>query len=589
MPTVPTQEANRAPGFFAELSDTWRHVPDKGLFLALLAVWSALFHFRGNAVFGWVDTSSLFQWMFWVFNTNSEDGHGLLVPFIVLALIWWKQGQLVRLPARRWWPALALILLSLLLHVAGYLVQQTRVSIVAYFLGVYGLIGLVGGPAWMKGTFFPMFLFVFCIPLGTISEPLTFPLRMLVAKLTAGSANHVLGINVIRDGSQIMDPSGKFGYDVVAACSGIKSLSILALTATTYAFVYFASYWRRAIMMVAAIPLAIANNVARVLGIIVAEEAFGSAAARFAHEYLWLATFVGALIGVMTIGYLIREPASVRPETPRGGPTEESKPAGSRSFARNQSWAVVTVLLLVGFAALGLSRAKSSFHRLGAPGLRMVDEPVFDAASNIVNTTTVALPREILGLTSKPLPVTLEELGWLPKDTVYGRRRYASEEGFWMDLSVVLMGTDRTSIHKPQVCLTGQGWTIDAWELVNLPVARPHSYELPLMKLTATKRVPRGDGQQAAWRAIFVYWFVCDGRLTAKHSERMWWMAKDLLTTGVLDRWAYVSYYAICQPGEEEATFRRMREAIAASVPEFQLTTRSPLRLQSGFPPGNGG
>jgi len=52
----------------------------------------------------------------------------------------------------------------------------------------------------------------------------------------------------------------------------------------------------------------------------------------------------------------------------------------------------------------------------------------------------------------------------------------------------------------------------------------------------------------------------------------MWWMARDLIRTGVLQRWAYVSYLAICEPGQEDATFERMKTFIAASVPEFQLT-----------------
>jgi len=54
----------------------------------------------------------------------------------------------------------------------------------------------------------------------------------------------------------------------------------------------------------------------------------------------------------------------------------------------------------------------------------------------------------------------------------------------------------------------------------------------------------------------------------------MWWMARDVIRTGVLQRWAYVSYFAVCPPGAEEATFQRMKKLIVASVPEFQLTPR---------------
>jgi hypothetical protein len=38
-----------------------------------------------------------------------------------------------------------------------------------------------------------------------------------------------------------------------------------------------------------------------------------------------------------------------------------------------------------------------------------------------------------------------------------------------------------------------------------------------------------------------------------------------------LQRWAYVSYFSICTPGQEDAAFERMNKLIAASVPEYQL------------------
>ena len=51
----------------------------------------------------------------------------------------------------------------------------------------------------------------------------------------------------------------------------------------------------------------------------------------------------------------------------------------------------------------------------------------------------------------------------------------------------------------------------------------------------------------------------------------MWWMARDLVRTGVLQRWAYVSYLAICDPGYEQETFERTKKLIADTVPGYQL------------------
>jgi hypothetical protein len=103
---------------------------------------------------------------------------------------------------------------------------------------------------------------------------------------------------------------------------------------------------------------------------------------------------------------------------------------------------------------------------------------------------------------------------------------------------------------------------------------RPYSYDLPVMKFVATKQVTV-HGQSVAARGIYVLWFVADNdEYTAKPWQRMWWMARDLLRTGVLQRWASISYFAHCAPGEEDATFERVKKFIIASAPEFQLVPR---------------
>jgi hypothetical protein len=141
------------------------------------------------------------------------------------------------------------------------------------------------------------------------------------------------------------------------------------------------------------------------------------------------------------------------------------------------------------------------------------------------------------------------------------------------------MGTDRTSIHKPQYCLGGSGWKIDSADSqeTTVPVERPQPYELPIIKLVSTRTIQNADGKPVTLRGVYVYWFVADGALSGNMSgrERMWWMAKHLLQTGVLQRWAYVSCFAVCLPGQEGATFERMKKFIAASVPEFQLTPKA--------------
>lgn len=290
-----------------ELSDCWRRLPDKGLFFGLALVWTALFHFWGNSVFGWVETPSLFGWMYFVFDTSEDDSYGKLIPFVVLGLFWWKRRELLEVQKAVWWPALGLIVLGLVLHVGGYMVQQTRVSIIGYFTGLYGLMGIVWGKAWLKASFFPMFLFVFCVPLATVSDPVTFRLRMVATDITTVICRDVLGIALIKRGTQLFEPSLRFQYEVAAACGGLRSLIAMGALTTIFGFIVFRANWRRVLMMSSAVPLAVLGNVVRLVSIIVAAEAFGKGAGDFVHDKLSLLPYLPAFVGILLIGHFLRE------------------------------------------------------------------------------------------------------------------------------------------------------------------------------------------------------------------------------------------------------------------------------------------
>ena len=233
---------------------------------------------------------------------------------------------------------------------------------------------------------------------------------------------------------------------------------------------------------------------------------------------------------------------------------------------RNASKALLFGLTLMAGAVVVL-RNIEQHRRIGEPGLVMIAGNVLDEAGRVVNTNTVALPERVLDYTSEPRPITAEELGWLPGDTTYARRVYTALNAHPLHVNVVMMGRDRSSIHKPQICLTGQGWHIlnEGETSVALSAKTP---PLPVWKMVA-EQTHTVNGRPQLVKAIYVYWFVADDRVTARHGRRMWWMAKELLTTGTLQRWAYVSVLGLCHPGEEEKTYERIQQFIAASTPAY--------------------
>ena len=313
----PAPSASPAKSFGVEGSECWRALPDKPLFFSLLVAWLALFHFLGNSTLGYAPTSSLFRWLSFIYRTSADDEHGALIPLVVAVLFWWKRRELLAVPKRNWWPSLILVGLALVLHVVGYTLQQPKASVIAFFSGLYGLTGLVWGPRWLAASFFPFFLFAFCLPLGDLAENLTFPLRLLVTKISVAISHGGLGIDVLRDGSQIFDAQRTFQYDVAPACSGIRSLVALLALTTIYGFISFQKAWKRLLMMLIALPLAVVGNVVRITGVILTAEAFGQRAGSRLHDWAGFVTFAVAIGCVLALGHWLRED----PEpSPGGGP-----------------------------------------------------------------------------------------------------------------------------------------------------------------------------------------------------------------------------------------------------------------------------
>ncbi len=169
-----------AESFATELVRCWEQLPNKEIFFILLAAWLLLFQLFGNATFGYIDTRSLFSWMWNAYGHSvkgagdhfgmtgdGEDDQGILIPPVVLALFWWKRRELLSMSNRLWWPALLLLALSLTLHVIGYLIQQPRICIVALFEGHICLDGTSMGAGLDAQKLLSLFSLCICIPVAS--------------------------------------------------------------------------------------------------------------------------------------------------------------------------------------------------------------------------------------------------------------------------------------------------------------------------------------------------------------------------------------------------------------------------------------
>lgn len=131
------------------------------------------------------------------------------------------------------------------------------------------------------------------------------------------------------------------------------------------------------------------------------------------------------------------------------------------------------------------------------------------------------------------------EWSLLPRDTEITKKIYQRPGFTPLTASIVLSGADRTSIHRPQICLVGGGQEIVATHHRVIRLANGQQARVEVLDLLWRGR--GADGRTQMRERYFAYWFVGPNRVTTSHWLRMFWMGFERIFTGVSHRWAYIS------------------------------------------------
>jgi hypothetical protein len=137
--------------------------------------------------------------------------------------------------------------------------------------------------------------------------------------------------------------------------------------------------------------------------------------------------------------------------------------------------------------------------------------------------------------------VSLGEERFLPAGTEISRRSYVAPDGEEFMVSIVFSSYERRSIHKPQVCLVGQGNSIVDERIVRVPLS--HGEPLDIMLLDV-RRPSISPGAPDAASFSYAYWFTSGVRRTPRHVVRLFWIAWDSVFHNTRRRWAYISVAA---------------------------------------------
>ncbi|HEY5078738.1 MAG TPA: exosortase/archaeosortase family protein, partial [Opitutaceae bacterium] len=461
-----------------------------------------VFQFLGNSTRGYIGSASLFYWwgFQWV-NPGSETQHGFLILGISLWLVLRNLRSSAPAGAKgaATATAVAAMLGGLALHVLGFVAEQARVSIIGLLLFTWGAASFAGGPRWARAAAFPVAFLVFAIPLNAL-DSFGFWLRMGVVGASAW-ISHAVGIRVLVNGTQLLAPDGRYEYDVAAACSGVRSLMALAALSLLVGYLWFRPLWLRAGMLAASLPLIFVGNVVRIVSIVVAAQAGGQAWGDRVHEVMGFGVFaivLGGVYCVAEVGLHRRPDWAETAHAPDASPPEV-RPAAEPGKLPGRRWLAAGVVAGASMIAAAFLVHIASLPGAGSSGIRLkpdsadpVDLPTF------IGTEWVGRRTE----------VTEFERQVLPPDTGYSRKTYVSladpsKQAF---MSIVLSGRDRTSIHRPELCLVGQGWTIRGSFLHQFAYPGDKAgFPATVLRVEKQAMTPRG---RVVVPQLFAYYFV---------------------------------------------------------------------------------
>ena len=241
-----------------------------------------------------------------VFSGVMEDlSYGWYVPLFSLYVLWRERRAIIASIGEPSLEGAALLVPSFFLGFMGARGSQIRFEIL-------GLVGMLVSLPWMffgrataKKVLFPVLFLLFCMPLHSFMDIVTIHLRHLAVSVSY-FAMKGLGVEIVREGTMLVSPSGSFAIDVAEPCSGLRSLFAMVALTAGYAYFTQTTWTRRGVLFAMSVPIAVLGNIVRIFTIVaVASTCSSDFATGFYHDYSGYVVFLVAIALMVACGELV--------------------------------------------------------------------------------------------------------------------------------------------------------------------------------------------------------------------------------------------------------------------------------------------
>jgi exosortase D (VPLPA-CTERM-specific) len=480
-------------------------------------------------------------------DTDPDNAHGILVPFLTGWLIWRKRKELAGTPVRPWWPGLAGTLLSLLLYALCYLGDVAVGARASLVLLIYTSVLLTLGREFERKLRFPLLFLLFMVPVpDSLKSQVAFPLQLFASWVSASLLN-LFGIVVVREGNVLH--LRETSLEVAAACSGIRSMVSYLMLGIFFSYVSQNRKKVTILLISLSIPIALAANVARVTLSGFLAEWFGPETAEgFLHEASGLIMFAFGFVIFLALNHFLNrvyasdEKRTVSPvkEFPSRG---TGAVADSPPPARHKWLPLVVVLLLLVAGNIRVLTASTGGH-IEIVDYRLQNMPIIigDWTGRLTHFPDEQRINRILGV----------DISFL--------RIYKRGED-QVELYVGYYGTEQggRSSHNPESCYVGAGWSIDERGVMKIT---PKDRDRPV----AVNHLVVESGER---RQEMLHWYQVGGDRVVQSGLhlnllRFWRRVTENRNDG-----AFIRVTSTLDPERPERALQLVREFSAEVIPLF--------------------
>lgn len=218
----------------------------------------------------------------WIDDPNYS--HGFLVVPVAALIFWqrWPRGDAARLKPS--WIGFAVLAAVIGLRAWFYEIGEFWMERFTLLVTVAGLVMAYGGWPLMKRVWpaVAFLIFMYTVPVA-LNNRLSLPLQG-IASWASCALLRLLGLWVMNEGNVIV--VGDDQLEVAAACNGLAMLMSLAATITATTILIPMPNWKRVVLLLSVVPIALLCNVLRIAGTVWCYHLIGSERGReLAHDW----------------------------------------------------------------------------------------------------------------------------------------------------------------------------------------------------------------------------------------------------------------------------------------------------------------